>query len=206
MLTMSYDKVPANEIFAKTVEALESNGFNPIVVDSVKNAKAKVLSLIPEGSEVMTMTSVTLDQSGISEVINESDKYISAKNKLYAMSRETAGNEMNKIGAATEYTLGSAHAVTQDGKIVIASNTGSQLPAYAYSSSNVIFVVGGQKIVKDLDQAMDRIYTHTLPLESERAKKAYGVSGSNVSKLLILNKEVNTERIKIILIKEAIGF
>jgi hypothetical protein len=57
-----------------------------------------------------------------------------------------------------------------------------------------------------LDEAFKRIYDYVLPLESERAKKAYGVPGSNVSKLFILNKEVTPGRITVILVKEALGF
>ena len=52
---------------------------------------------------------------------------------------------------------------------------------------------------------MKRIYEHTLPLENERALKVYGVS-SNVSKILIINKETKPKRITIILVKEKLGF
>ena len=93
-----------------------------------------------------------------------------------------------------------------DGKVLIASNTGSQLPAYAYGASKVIWIVGTQKIVNDLEDGMKRIYEYTLPLESERAQKAYGVAGSAVSKLLIVNQEVTPGRITIIFVPENIGY
>ncbi len=102
--------------------------------------------------------------------------------------------------------VGSVHAVTENGQVVVASNTGSQLPAYAYGSQNVIWVVGTQKIVSDLDAAFNRINEYVLPLEADRARKAYGVEGSNVSKLLILNKEINPNRIKLIFVNENLGF
>lgn len=98
------------------------------------------------------------------------------------------------------------HAVTEDGKIVIASNTGSQLGAYAYGSQHVIWVVGAQKIVPNIDQAIKRIYDYVLPLESERAHKAYGVEGSAVNKMLIVNAEGTPDRVTVIFIKESIGF
>ena len=113
---------------------------------------------------------------------------------------------MNILGATSDYSLGSVHAVTEGGEVVIASNTGSQIPAYAYGSPKVIWVVGTQKIVKDMNMAMKRVYDYVLPLESDRAHKAYGVSGSNVSKILILNKEITPKRITMILVKEKIGF
>jgi len=154
----------------------------------------------------MTMTSVTLDALGISKEINESGNYNPVRDKLYSMNRETQKKEMKTLGSSPEYVIGSVHAVTEDGKIMVVSATGSQLPAYVYGSNNVIFVVGTQKIVENIDQGMKRIYEHTLPLESERAKKAYGVPGSFVSKILIINKEIDPNRINLIFVPEAIGF
>ena len=122
------------------------------------------------------------------------------------MNRETDSKKMKEMACIPDWTIGSVHALTEDGKLVIASNTGSQLPAYVYGANNVIFVLGTQKIVKDLDEAFDRIYKYVLPLESERAKKAYGAKESNVSKILIINKEIQPNRIKVILINKNLGF
>jgi hypothetical protein len=113
---------------------------------------------------------------------------------------------MQMMGAVPQIALGSVHAVTEEGQLVIASNTGSQLGAYAYGSEKVVWVVGTQKIVKNLDEAMKRIYEYVLPLESERVKKAYGMERSNVSKLLIINKEVKPGRAVVVLVKESLGF
>ncbi len=190
----------------KTIQALKENGINAFVVNNGEEAKTKVLEMIPEGAEVMNMTSVTLDSIGLSKEINESGKFDSVKNKLAAMDRKTQGLEMQKIGAAPEWAVGSVHAVTEDGKVVIGSNSGSQLPGYAYGSPNVIWIVGTQKIVKNLDEGIKRVYDHVLPLESERARKAYGVDGSFVSKLLIINRENNKGRINLIFVKEALGY
>ena len=121
------------------------------------------------------------------------------------MDQKIQGAEMKKLGAAPEWAIGSVHAVTEDGKVVVASATGSQLPAYAYGSLHVLWIVGAQKIVKDMNEATKRVYEYVLPLESERAMKAYGM-GSNVNKELIFNKEVTPGRITMIIVKEKIGF
>jgi len=121
------------------------------------------------------------------------------------MDRKTQGLEMQKLGAAPEWAVGSVHAVTEDGKVIIASASGSQLPSYAYGSSHVVWVVGSQKIVKDLDEGMKRVREYVLPLESERAMKAYG-QPSSINKLLILNKEANPGRITMVIVKEKLGF
>lgn len=204
---MDFSRPVSTEQINKTSAALEKNGISVTVVQNGDEAKAKVLEMIPEGSDVMTMTSVTLDTIGVEKEINESGKYTSLKKKLYSLNRETDGREMQQLGASPEWTVGSVHAVSEDGTVIIASNTGSQLPAYAYGSEHVIWVVGAQKIVKTLEDGMKRIYEYVLPLGSVRAQKAYGVAGSNVSKLLIIHKEVNPTRVHMIIVaEEALGF
>ena len=123
------------------------------------------------------------------------------------MDKATPADRKRELGAAPEWTIGSVHALTTDGKLIIASNTGSQLPAYAYGAAHVIFVVSAQKIAKDLDEGMKRLYEHVLPLESERANKAYNItSGSFISKLLIINREIQPGRITVIIVNEKLGF
>ncbi len=203
---MNYIQTKDTETVLKTIASLKANGIDGFYIESRDALKKKVQELIPEGSEVMTMTSITLDTLGIAKDINESGKYNSVRKQLNSMDRATQGREMQKLGAAPDYVIGSVHAVTQDGKVIIASNTGSQLPAYVFGAGHVVWVVGTQKIVKDINEGMDRLYTHTLPLESERAHKAYGVPASFVSKTLIINKEVSPHRITLLFLNESIGF
>ncbi len=204
---MNYKQVPSDSVIKKTIEALSARGFAAQLVATKEEAKSAALSLITKGSEVMTMTSKTLDEVGLAETINgESSEYVSLKNKLMSMDRSTQSREMQEMGAAPTVAIGSVHGITEDGQIIIASATGSQLPAYAYGAEKVIWVVGAQKISKNLDDAMKRLNEYVLPLESERARIAYGVEGSNISKLLIMNNEFTPNRIHVILVKEELGF
>lgn len=203
---MKYDTLATTEQIERTIAALKENGIEAILAADGQAAKKKALEMIPAGAEVMNMTSVTLDTIGLAEEINQSDKFNSVRKKLSSMDKAKDGLMMQKLGAAPAWAVGSVHAVTEDGKIMIASNSGSQLPAYAYGSSRVIWIVGAQKIVKNTDEGLKRIYEYVLPLESERAKKAYGVPGSNVSKILIINKEISPGRITLIIVNEVLGF
>lgn len=205
----SFDHIASAETIEKTIAALQANNITAELVQTKEEAKDSVLSLVPKGSEVMTMTSITLQEIGVLPVLNESGEYNSIRTKLNNMNRQTQSLEMQKLGAAPEYTIGSVHAITEDGKVIIASNTGSQLPAYVYGSSHVIWVVGTQKIVKDVDTGIKRIYEYILPKESVRLRKQYNLPdtvNSNVSKLLIINKEAKPERIHLIFVNEALGF
>src|SRR6185437_3209554 len=169
---MQWNSLASDESIEKTVDSLKKNGITAHVVSTAEDAKKKVLDLLPKGAEVMQMTSITLDTIGVTEPINESGDYGSVRNRLNKLDREKDHVEMQKVGSAPEWAVGSVHAVTEDGKVIIASNTGSQLPAYAYGSSHVIWVVGTQKIVLTLDDAMKRIYDYVLPLETPRLRKA----------------------------------
>lgn len=201
-----WSMLASKESIRKTVSALKVNGINAILVETSSEARNKVIEMLPKGAEVMTMSSVTIDSLELPKEINESGNYNSVKSRLSKMDYKTQGIEMQKLGAAPEYAVGSVHAVTEDGKLIIASNSGSQLPAYAYGASHVIWVAGTQKIVKDVDAGIKRIYEYVLPLESERVKKAYGMERSNVSKMLIINKENVEGRLTLILVKEKLGF
>jgi L-lactate utilization protein LutC len=193
----------------KAAAALRAKGIETFVAETGKEAKAKALELIPAGAEVFTASSVTVDSIGLSDELNGSGKYDAVKPKLYAMDPKSKGREMRKLGAAPDFAVGSAHALTETGTLVAASLTGSQLPAYAYGAGTLIWIIGSQKIVADLDEAMRRLEEHVVPLESARARKAYGLPESFKSaanKILILNAEANPARVKVIIVKEAIGF
>lgn len=199
-----FDTIPSDEIIEKTAEALNANGIETFIVASQAEAKQKLFEIIPPNAQVMNNTSVTMDAIGATEEILNPEKYQPVRPKL--MDKDTSPHDKLVLGATSDWTTGSVHAITQDGVLMIASGTGSQLPADANSSPNVVFVAGAQKIVKDRDEGFRRIYEHCWPLESERANKAYNITtGSFVSKILILNRE-RPGRLHLILVKEVLGF
>lgn len=206
---MNFTKLAPQKTVEKVISALNTNGINAEVVDTSADARERVLGLVPRGAEVMTMTSITLEQTGLDAEMNDSGEYDSVKKKLFTMDRKTDGRQMQRIGAAPDWALGSVHAVTEDGIVIAASNTGSQLPAYVYGASHVVWIVSTKKIVKDLEQGMQRIKEHIVPLETERARKAYGLPDTFhtfPSKILIINREVNKDRIHLIFVNEDLGF
>jgi L-lactate utilization protein LutC len=204
---MDFSKLANEESLQKTKTALEKNGYTVIVAETGAEAKQKALELVPKGAEVFALSSETLKNTGITREIDESGNYQSVRAKLNKMDRNTQAREMQKLGTAPEYALGSVHALTEDGKVLIASNTGSQLPADVYGASHVIWVVGAQKIVPNEEEAKKRIYDYVLPLESVRLNKQYNItSGSFVSFILTYYRAFSPNRITIILVKEVLGF
>jgi acyl-CoA hydrolase len=191
---------------ALAVRNLEANGFRTIVVSSGDEARAAVRDLLPEGAEVFNSTSVTLDETGIASLIEDSGRYRATRPALLQLRTEGKKAEQRRLGSAPDYVVGSVHAITEKGQVVVASGSGSQLAPYVFGANHVIWVVGTQKIVSDLDAAFDRIYSYTLPRESERVRKAYGMPGSFVSKLLIVNREGEPGRTTIVLVNQVLGF
>ena len=203
-LSERFTTLPDDQTVAATVVALEEHGFSVEVVDDLDAAREAVLARIPIGASVMTNTSVTLDETGIAEAINGSESYESARNKMLALDFETQAQEMKVIGGQPDYALGSVHAVTRDGTLVIASASGSQLASYAWGAANVIFAVGVQKLVTTVEAAHERIYQHSLKLEDARAYAAYG-QHSSVGKILEIHQEL-PGRIHVVLIRQSVGF
>ena len=199
-----FTTLPDEQTIATTVVALEEHGFSVEVADDLNAAREAVLARIPEGASVMTNTSVTLEETGIAEAIDNGGPYDSARNKMFALDYATQKQEMKAIGGQPDYALGSVHAVTRDGTLVIASASGSQLASYAWGAANVIFVVGAQKLVPDLEAARERIYEHSLKLEDARAYAAYGMN-SRVGKILEIHQD-DPGRIHVVLIRQAVGF
>jgi hypothetical protein len=200
-----FAKLASEEQIERTVKALEANGIHALVAENGEEAKRIFFELVPEGAEVFLGASVTLETLGIKDIIDKSGRYEAVRPKMFAMNRETQGREIRKLGGAPDYAAGSVHAVTEAGQVMIASNTGSQLGPYALGAGKVIWVVGAQKLVKDLEEGFKRIYEYDLPLETEHMRQLYNM-GTGVNKVLIVNREIRPNRITMIIVKEELGF
>ena len=188
-----------------TAQSLEAHGIHAIIAANGEETRTKLLELLPEGAEVFLGSSDTVKELGLKEIVDNSERFNSVRVRLAKMDSSTQNREMIKMGAVPEYIIGSVQAVTEDGSVVIASNTGSQLAPYAASAAHVIWVVGSQKIVRTLEEGFERVYQYALPLEDARLMKEYGMR-SSVNKMLIIHKEVIPGRTTIILVKEKLGF
>lgn len=204
----TYDSLAVKEVVEKTIAALKLRNVDAEFVATKEDALARLGELIPQGASVMTGGSVTLEQIGFTGLLKSGDHpWKNLKNAIVAEKDPVVQSRLRKEGTLADYFLGSIHAVTEDGEILIASNTGSQLPAYAYSSANVIWVVGTQKITPNFEEAMNRLNTYIMPLEDKRMKDL-GMGGTSIGKLLIFRREspYNTRKVHLIFVNEKLGF
>ena len=189
----------------RAAAALAAHGFTVEILDDAAAARVRIKDLIPAGASVFTGASETLRLAGIEEDIDAGGRYDAIRARGQAMNRATQLAEIWRLMSTPDVIMGSVHAVTETGSLVIASASGSQLPGYAGGSLRAIWVVGAQKVVPDLSSALRRVEEHCLPLESERAMNVYG-KPSAINRLLILNAEPQPGRGIVLLLREAIGF
>jgi hypothetical protein len=203
-LNLEFERPADRARLNRTAAALNSRGFKAQVADNAEQARQLVLDAIPDGSEVHIALSETMRELGLTSEIDDSGRYDSLRSRLNTLDRATQGREMRKLGAAPDYILGSAHAVTDDGQIVVGSGSGSQLGAYAYAGGNVILVIGHQKLVHDLDEGLRRLREYSVPREFARMQDA-GFPGTILAKTLIIHYEPSA-RITVILVPATLGF
>ncbi len=200
-----FTKLAGNEQIERVAKALEANGMHTLVAENGEEAKKIVLGLVPENAEVYTNQSKTLEKLGLFDEFDKSERYNAVRPKVMSLDRKTQSNEIRKLRTIPDYIIGSVHAITEDGIVLISSFGGSQLGPYASGAAKVIWVVGTQKLVKDLNEGFRRIEEYSYPLEDARLLAAMGIHTA-IGKTLIVNREVVPGRITIVLVKEELGY
>ena len=200
-----FTKLASDEQVERVAKVLEVNGIRTLIVETGEEAKKIVLDLVPQGAEIYTNQSQTLDKLGLREEFDKSGRYEAVRPKVLSLDRKTQADEIRKLRSSPDYIIGSVQAITETGQVLTSSFGGSQLGAYAYGSAKVIWIVGTQKLVKDLDEGFRRIEEYSYPLEDARLLAAFGMH-SAVGKTLIVNREVVPGRITIVLVKEELGY
>ncbi|GAB3672793.1 lactate utilization protein [Halopiger thermotolerans] len=202
----SLDELPTDEDLEETVENLEANGFDVVVVDSAEDALAEVQSLIPAGASVMNGHSTTLEEIGFVEYLSEGDhEWESLPDEIWSIDDDAERQAARRESQTADYFLGGINAIAQTGELVAADRSGSRIGAYPFAASNVVIVSGVNKIVPTLEDALDRLESVAYPLENERAKEAYGVE-SAIAKQLIFRQELEEGRTTVVLVRDRLGY
>jgi L-lactate utilization protein LutB len=205
---MNYNTITTGETVATTIAALSLRGIEGVLVNDRAAALETIKSLIPSNASVMNGSSRTLEEVGFVEYLKSGQHgWKNVHEEILAEKDPAAQALLRKQAVLSEYYLGSVHAVAETGQLVIASNSGSQLPHVVFTSQHLIFVVGTQKIMPNLDTALSRVRDHVLPLEDARMKEV-GMGGSAISKLLIIEREPSFmgRKVHVIFVNEKLGF
>ena len=205
---MKYDILASTDAVNNAMKALTECGFIPELLSSLDEALSRIKELIPAGASVMNGSSRTLEEIGFVKYLKEqAHGWNNLHEAILAEKDQAKQAALRKQSVLSDFYLGSAHAIAETGEIVIASNSGSQLPHIAFTSPNIILVVGTQKITPDVDTAIARLKEYVFPLEDARMKEA-GMGGSFISKVLILSREQSFmgRKFHVLFVNEKLGF
>lgn len=206
--SMNYKTLASAETIKKTIDALKKRGIEAVAVNNHAEALEKVKSLIPKGASVMNDSSRTLEEIGFVDYLKSgSHGWKNLHEEILKEKNPARQAVLRNQAVLSDYYLGSVHAIAETGQLVIASNSGSQLPHVVFTSPNLIFVAGTQKITPDLETALLRVREYVLPLEDKRMKDV-GMGGSAISKLLVFEREpaFMNRKVHIILVNKKLGF
>lgn len=204
LLSGDFDAVADADMVARAGEGLRSRGFDVELFTTVADARAAVAQQLPADRTILTTASETLRLSGIGADVDESGRYRAIRPQLTKLDFRADADERRRLGSGPDIAIGSVQAVTEDGLVVIASASGSQIAAYT-GAGKTIWIIGAQKIVSDLETALRRVNEYCKPLEDVRAQQAYG-QPSFVAKVLIVERELIQGRSTVMLVNESIGF
>ncbi len=202
-----WEQLADEETIAQTMEAVGSRGIKVELVSSKDKALQRLTEMIPSGAEITTGSSTTLQEIGFVDLLKSGNHHWkNLRDQVLAEKDPAKQMELRKRSLASEYFLGSVHAVAKTGETIVASASGSQISAYAFLSSNLIWVAGAQKIVPSLEEGLKRVREYSLPLEIARMK-SLGYPGSAVGKILVFEREMNPSRkVTLVFVNEKLGF
>lgn len=213
------------EQIEKTMEALRRNNMDAYYVDTAEEAKALVLSLIPQGAVCASGGSVTLSETGILDALkNGNYRYIDRS--VAGLSPE--GREAAMIRSMTaDFYLASSNAITEDGTLFNVDGNSNRVSAMLYGPKNVVVVAGINKLVKNLDEAVRRVKTIAAPENCKRLgcdtycfrtgecvslRSDGGMTDGCASdariccNYVVMARQRQKSRIKVILIGETLGY
>ncbi|MDD5561913.1 MAG: lactate utilization protein [Candidatus Omnitrophica bacterium] len=197
---------------------LKRRNIEGIYVPSREEARVKIKQLILKRATVGISGSKTLDELGIVALL-EAGSYEVFNQYKAGISREQS-LQMRNLGCRADYFLTSCNAVSEEGELVFLSANGQRTSGIA-NADNVIVVCGINKIVPNLEQALKRGREQAATLNCKRldwksACLADGVCHKDICfapeykrmccQLLVVESEINPERLKVIIVGEDLGF
>ena len=195
--------------------ALERNGIKAYVAKTGDEARKKVLSLVRKGATVGLGGSRTSMEIGLLDALR-SGGYCLYDQYAPGLNLENSG-EVRKKGTHAEYFVSGSNAITNDGKLVNVDGVGNRLAGFCFGPEKVIIVAGRNKIVADVDAAIERIRNVAAPMNAKRfgldtpcvrsGRCSDCASPQRICNLtLIIERQKTPGRITVILINEDLGF
>ncbi len=184
----------------KLIGTLGDNNISAFYVENRKQALQKVMSMIPKGSVVGFGDSLTLRQLGVVEAVAQGGYTFLNPWKPGISVEESV--RVKKRALTSDVFVTGTNALTLDGKIVNVDGHGNRVSAMLFGPDKVIIVVGVNKIVDNLEEALRKIKNKTAPANVMRHSEfdpmppcgKTGICSDCKSPWRICNKTVIIER------------
>ena len=195
----------------KVIKGLQSRNMEAEFAETKEEALEKALKLIPEGSSISMGGSMSVHAIGLSEAL---------KNGNYDFIDRDAYEDKRKamlLAYDADFFLSSCNAMTEDGVLVNIDGNANRVSAIAQGPKNVLFIVGMNKVCKDVDHAMKRARNVASPINAQRfgLKTPCTQTGSCMDcksadticcQFLITRYSRHAGRIHVILVNEDLGY
>ena len=199
----------------RTMDNLVKNNMMAFYVENKAQVVEKVAELIKEGELVAVGGSMTLFETGIIEQVrigryNFLDRYMDGLSR-------TQIEEIYRKSFFTDTYLTSTNAITEDGELYNVDGNGNRVAAMIYGPKSVIVVAGINKIVKNVDEAVERVRRVAAPANSIRLNKntpctktGYCANCRTDDRICctytVFGQQREKNRIKVILVGESLGY
>jgi len=204
-----------NATIKATIDSLERNNMAGYFVADPKVLIELIQDLIPQKSTVGSGDSVTLEQMGVFEFLRNSDYVFYDKFQPGLTSEEKRDIYLKNFSAHTFITGTSA--LTMDGKLFNIDGNGSRVAPMIYGPQQVIVVIGTNKIVPDVEEAIQRARQVAAPLDAARLKKdtpcvklGHCIDCNHKQRIcndfVLITGQFSKSRIKVIIVDEVLGY
>lgn len=200
-------------------QQLTKNGFDVYLANSADAAKDIVIDEILPQLKPQTVSwggSLTLASTGLYEFLRDSKEYESLDTWDKSLSNEEK-NERRRQALLVDCFFCGTNAVTEDGHLVNLDMIGNRTGAITFGPKNVVILVSRNKLVPDLERAMDRVKEYVAPVNTMRlnmktpcVKTGYCMDCDSPQRICnvwtITEKSFPKGRIKVVLINDDLGF
>lgn len=148
-------------MFEKVIKNLEKNNIHALCFNNTSELVEYIKATVPKGALVSNGGSVTLDQAGVLTLLR-SGEYRFLDRGAPGLSREQIEDIFHSSFNADYYFM-SSNAVTEDGMLYNVDGNSNRVAALLYGPERVMVIVGKNKIVKDINAAVQRVKTVAAP-------------------------------------------
>lgn len=205
----------ASVIGQRVVSALRKNNFKAEFFPEREEALQHILSKIPPDSRVGVGGSTTLREIGLIDILRDKGHTLYDHNQADLSREEKTAQRYNQM--SSDIFIASTNAVTLKGELVNIDGIGNRVAAMTFGPGKVILAAGINKVVKDVEEGLQRIRLYAAPLNTKRHESpnpclktgqcADCSSDSRICNITsIIHKCPPLNDIEVIIIGETLGF